>query len=222
MKYIHPLLLIFFLAVFTACQPGDEEAERELPIMGHTTYEEKVVNGETITDTIYHTIDSFVFYDQDSNRVTRETVEGKVYVADFFFTTCPSICPVMAKQMLRVHEKFKGEEDFMILSHSIDPEYDTVALLNDYAERLGVEEGSNWRFLTGTETDVYELGEGEYYATTQQDSTAPGGFLHSGAFLLVDREGRIRGHYDGTVPTEVDKLMNDIELLLYKGRDTNE
>lgn len=221
MRNIHLFLFLLFLGSFSACSEAGNE-ERELPIMGRTTYNEKVVNGKTVTDTIYHTIDNFVFYDQDSNQVSRETVEGKVYVADFFFTTCPSICPQMAKQMLRVHERFKGEEDFMILSHTIDPEYDTVGLLKDYAQRLGVEEGSSWRFLTGTETDVYELGEGEYYATTQQDSTAPGGFLHSGAFLLVDHHGRIRGHYDGTIAEEVDVLMNDIELLLKEEGKANE
>src|SRR5690606_32599136 len=94
------------------------------------------IGGKLTTDTVYHTIDSFVFVDQDSNRVSRATVDGKVYVADFFFTTCPSICPIMATQMLRVYEKYKDREDFMILSHSIDPEYDTVALLRDYAQRL--------------------------------------------------------------------------------------
>lgn len=206
-------LFLLMLAGLAACQSGGTTAE-ELPIMGRTTYEEQIVDGQAVTDTVYHTVDNFVFVDQDSIKVSRETVEGKVYVADFFFTTCPSICPVMATQMLRIHEKFKEQEDFMILSHSIDPEYDTVALLNDYASRLGVKEGANWRFLTGTETDVYELGESKYYATTQPDATAPGGFLHSGAFLLVDRQGRIRGHYDGTVPAEVDRLMNDITILL--------
>lgn len=215
MKIKHDIFSLFLLmlAGLAACQGGAPTAE-DLPIMGRTTYEERVVDGQTVIDTMYHTVDNFVFYDQDSIEVTRETVAGKVYVADFFFTTCPSICPVMATQMLRIHEKFKEREDFMILSHSIDPEYDTVALLNDYASRLGVEEGANWRFLTGTETDVYELGESKYYATAQPDATAPGGFLHSGAFLLVDRQGRIRGHYDGTVPSEVDKLMNDIAILL--------
>lgn len=182
--------------------------------MGHTQFRQNKIGGKLTTDTVYHTIDSFVFVDQDSNRVSRATVDGKVYVADFFFTTCPSICPIMATQMLRVYEKYKDREDFMILSHSIDPEYDTVALLRDYAQRLGVTEGSNWRFLTGTETDVYELGEGKYFATAQPDQTAPGGYLHSGAFLLIDRLGRIRGHYDGTKPEEVDKLMNDIDILL--------
>ena len=215
MKEIKNLLLPFFsLATMLACESSNKG--EQLPIMGHTLYEERVVDGKTVVDTVYHTIDNFVFYDQDSNRVSRETVEGKVYVADFFFTTCPSICPVMASQMLRVYEKYKDQDDFMILSHTIDPEYDTVALLKDYAERLGVEEASNWRFLTGTETDVYQLGEGQYFATTQADSTAPGGFMHSGAFLLVDRKGRIRGHYDGTVPEEVDKLMRDINILLEK------
>lgn len=206
------LMLITLLIGAMACQ--SDPKQEQLPIMGHTAYEERVVDGKTITDTVYHTIDNFVFYDQDSNRVSRETVEGKVYVADFFFTTCPSICPVMATQMLRVYEKYQDNDEFMILSHSIDPEYDTVGLLKDYAQRLGVKEKGNWRFLTGLETDVYELGEKKYYATTQADSTAPGGFLHSGAFLLVDQKGRIRGHYDGTKPEAVDKLMQDIEILL--------
>ena len=215
MKNINTLLFIAFS--FILLGSCEENKSRKLPIMGHTQYKQTEIGGKLITDTVYHTIDNFTFVDQDSNRVSRQTVEGKVYVADFFFSTCPSICPVMATQMLRVYERFKDKDDFMILSHSIDPEYDTVALLNDYAQRLGVEEGGNWRFLTGTETDVYELGEGQYFATAQPDATAPGGFLHSGAFLLIDRKGRIRGHYDGTKPEEVDKLMNDIALLLEKG-----
>lgn len=211
-KIYNLLLLIIMFHAIMAC--GNDKPEEKLPIMGHTAYEERVTDGKTIIDTVHHSVDSFLFYDQDSNRVSRETVAGKVYVADFFFTTCPSICPVMATQMLRVYEKYKDNDQFMILSHSIDPEYDTVALLKDYAQRLGVEEDGNWRFLTGTETDVYQLGEKKYYATTQADSTAPGGFLHSGAFLLVDRKGRIRGHYDGTVPEKVDRLMQDIDILL--------
>lgn len=205
------LLLLTSFAILAAC---GENRSRKLPIMGHTQFQQKKIGGKITTDTVYHTIDSFVFFDQDSSRVSRETVEGKVYVADFFFTTCPSICPVMATQMLRVYDKYKNRNDFMILSHSIDPEYDTVALLGDYARRLGVEEGGNWRFLTGTETDVYELGERKYFATAQPDQTAPGGYLHSGAFLLIDRKGRVRGHYDGTKSEEVDKLMSDIDLLL--------
>lgn len=210
-KILEFLLLGMFFTLLLACQ---DQEKKKLPIMGHTQYIQEDIGGKITTDTVYHTVGDFVFYDQDSSRISRETVEGKVYVADFFFTSCPSICPVMASQMLRVHEKFKEQEDFMILSHSIDPEYDTVALLQDYAQRLGVAQGGNWRFLTGTETDVYELGEQKYYATTQPDASAPGGFLHSGAFLLVDRQGRIRGHYDGTVAQEVDKLMSDIALLL--------
>lgn len=205
-------LVLLILSGIAACQPPAEE--QSLPILGHTTYNEKEVDGETVVDTVYHSIDDFVFYDQDSNRVSRQTVAGKVYVADFFFTTCPSICPIMTTQMIRVFENYKNNPDFMILSHTIDPAYDTVGLLKTYANRLGVEKDDNWRFLTGTETDVYELGEGQYFATAQPDETAPGGFLHSGAFLLVDRQGRVRGHYDGTIPEQVDKLMGDVALLL--------
>lgn len=205
------LLPSFILAGAAACQAPSEE---RLPIMGHTLYQERELDGNTVIDTVYHTIDNFAFYDQDSNYVSRQTVEGKVYVADFFFTTCPTICPIMTTQMVRVFETYKNHDDFMILSHTIDPAYDTVGLLNDYSRRLGVGPDDNWRFLTGSETDVYQLGEGQYFATTQLDETAPGGFLHSGAFLLIDRKGRIRGHYDGTKPEEVDLLIGDIALLL--------
>lgn len=205
------LLSTFVLAGLAACQTPSEE---RLPVMGHTLYQERELDGNTVIDTVYHTIDNFAFYDQDSNYVTRQTVEGKVYVADFFFTTCPTICPIMTTQMVRVFETYKNHDDFMILSHTIDPAYDTVGLLKDYSQRLGVGSDDNWRFLTGTETDVYQLGEGQYFATTQLDETAPGGFLHSGAFLLIDRKGRIRGHYDGTKPEEVDQLIGDIALLL--------
>lgn len=205
-------LSLLIISGIAACQPASEK--QRLPILGHTAYHEKEVGGETVLDTVYHTIDEFAFYDQDSNRVSRQTVAGKVYVADFFFTTCPSICPIMTTQMIRVFENYKNNPDFMILSHTIDPAYDTVGLLKSYANRLGVGKEDNWRFLTGTETDVYELGEKQYFASTQPDETAPGGYLHSGAFLLVDRQGRIRGHYDGTIPEQVDRLMGDVALLL--------
>lgn len=183
------------------------QKREELPVYGETA--------TTETDTVYHTIGEFAFYDQDSSLVTDETVAGKVYVADFFFTTCPTICIPMAKQMLRVYEEYGNNPDFMILSHSIDPEYDTVPVLKQYANGLGVADSSNWRFLTGgVNTDVYTLGEKKYLVTARQDEQSPGGVLHSGAFILIDQQGRIRGVYDGTDPAKIDLLMQDIDNLL--------
>ena len=196
------LILLTILSV-VACTQEKRDA---LPVFGETS--------TTGSDTVYHTIGEFAFYNQDSVLITEQAVGGKVYVADFFFTTCPTICIPMARQMLRVYDKWGDNPDFMILSHSIDPEFDTVGVLKQYARGLGVEEGSSWHFLTGGETDVFTLGEKRYFVTTKQDERAPGGVLHSGAFILVDKKGRIRGVYDGTDPAKVDQLIADIDKLL--------
>ncbi|MEQ6166885.1 SCO family protein [Ekhidna sp. MALMAid0563] len=200
-------LLIPFI-VLMACQ--QQASSDKLPYMGNTIYEEN--------DTIYHTIQDFRLADQDSSIVTNETFGDKVYVADFFFTSCPTICPKMKAQMLRVYEKFEDNPEVGILSHTIDPEYDTVALLKDYAERLGVK-SDKWKFVTGDQDYIYDLAEGSYMSIADEDADAPGGYIHSGAFLLVDKERHVRGVYDGTVPEQVDVMMNDIEKLLKEYTD---
>ncbi|MEQ8628348.1 SCO family protein [Ekhidna sp.] len=200
-------LLIPFI-VLMACQ--QQASSDKLPYMGNTIYEEN--------DTIYHTIQDFRLVDQDSSIVTNETFGDKVYVADFFFTSCPTICPKMKAQMLRVYEKFEDNPEVGILSHTIDPEYDTVALLKDYAERLGVK-SDKWKFVTGDQDYIYDLAEGSYMSIADEDADAPGGYIHSGAFLLVDKERHVRGVYDGTVPEQVDVMMNDIEKLLKEYTD---
>ena len=124
------LLAAFFLVLFSCNNP------QTLPILGNREAVERVVDGKTVVDTIYATVPNFSFVNQDSLPCTQENLKGKIYVADFFFTTCPTICPIMKKQMLRVYEKVKGDETFMLISHTIDPEHDTVALLKDYSTRL--------------------------------------------------------------------------------------
>ena len=116
--------------------------------------------------------------------------------------------------MFRVYEKFKHHKDFKILSHSIDPGYDTVALLKDYSQRLGVEDASTWHFLTGDQEKIFEIGQTSYLTTAMEDNNEPGGLLHSGAFVLVDQQGHIRGVYDGTKEDQVNRLMGDIPKLL--------
>ncbi|MEQ8904985.1 SCO family protein [Ekhidna sp.] len=195
--------LTFLLIILIACD--QQTSSEKLPVLGNTVYEEN--------DTIYHTIQDFQLVDQDSSIVTNETFNDKIYVADFFFTSCPTICPKMKAQMLRVYGKFEDNPEVAILSHTIDPTYDTVALLKDYAERLGVS-SDKWKFVTGDQDDIYDLAEKSYLSIADEDADAPGGYIHSGAFLLVDKNRRIRGFYDGTVPEQVDVLMNDIEKLL--------
>jgi protein SCO1 len=209
-------LILVFLAAGCSQQSGEKD---QLPIMGNKYTEEREVDGAAVIDTVYHQIAPFKLVNQEGDTITNEAVRGKVYVADFFFTSCPTICPVMKKEMLRVYEKFREVPDFKILSHTIDPEYDSVALLKDYALRLGVNDASTWNFLTGEQEHIFEIGQTSYLTTAMEDKNEPGGFLHSGAFVLVDQNGRIRGIYDGTKTTQVDRLMNDIPKLLKKDED---
>lgn len=203
--FSHRMNGLIGLAVITAILVlSCEKMKTALPIFG----EREVLNG----DTIYHRIAPFQFVDQDSATVTNETFKNKIYVADFFFTTCRTICPIMKTQMLRVYEQVKDDSSVLLLSHTIDPEYDTVALLRDFAVRLGVESGK-WHFVTGVKDSIYKIAQTSYFSTALEDSTEPDGFIHSGAFLLIDRQGRIRGKYDGTVPADVDQLIRDIEDL---------
>ena len=197
---IAPLILIVLLI---GCNPSKEQAS--LPIYGNKIFEEN--------DTIYHKIADFRLVDQDSSWVTNETFENQIYVSDFFFTSCPTICPKMKQQMLRVYEKFEENQEVAILSHTIDPKHDTVAVLKDFADKLGIN-SNRWKFVTGDQDYIYDLGETSYMVMADEDADAEGGFIHSGAFLLVDKERRIRGVYDGTVEEQVDILLKDMEKLL--------
>lgn len=200
--------LILIIIVIASCGTSKKKS---LPILGRTEYVE--VGGKL--DTVYHTIPDYNFVDQDSVTVTPKTFENKVYIADFFFGTCPTICPLMKAQMLRVYDRFKDNPEFGILSHTIDPDHDTVAYLKDYSERIGIMDNSVWHFVTGNKEEIYELGTAAgYMVPVGEDASAPGGYIHSGAFILVDKERRIRGFYDGTKANEVDILMNDIDRLL--------
>jgi protein SCO1/2 len=208
------ILFTFIGLILASCGLENQKNKKaEFPVLGRKQYVEKIVDGKTIIDTVDHTIPDFKLINQDSNWVTPETFKGKVYVADFFFTSCPTICPTMKKEMLRVYESYKENDEVGIISHTIDPEYDTVALLKDFAERLEVK-APKWNFVTGEKEAIYELGQKGYMVTAMEDENADGGFLHSGAFILVDKDRKIRGVYDGTKSEEVDKLIADIELLL--------
>jgi protein SCO1 len=194
------LWLLSVTVLIFSCKPKTET----LPIFG-----EREVNG---SDTVYHKIANFQFVDQDSAVVTNADFKDKIYVADFFFTSCRTICPIMKTQMLRVYEATKDMPDVLILSHTIDPEYDTVALLHDFAKRLGVE-SKRWHFVTGVKDSIYKIAQTSYFATAMEDKSEPDGFIHSGAFLLIDKKGRIRGKYDGTKEEDVNRLVGDIKAL---------
>ena len=203
--------VFIFLIIFslTSCNSG----EQKLPILGERDWIKKTVDGKEVVDTIYNTIPPFSFVNQNSDTVTEKIIDGKIYITDFFFTTCPTICPVMKRQMLKVYEKFKGNKDVMILSHTIDPEHDTPQVLNTFAKDLGVT-GNQWQFLTGSKEKIYEIGLKSYMVVAKEDKSAEGGFLHSGAFVLVDKDKHVRGIYDGTTEEGTKRIIADIQTLL--------
>lgn len=204
------LLLLTILAAFSMCSDKKETKMGKLPYLGRMEFV-KEADG-TVTDTVYHTIADFRLLNQDSSFVTNETFEGKIYIADFFFTSCPDICPKMKAQMLRVYDSINTVQDVAILSYTIDPKHDTVAVLKEFAERLGVE-SSKWHFVTGDKDEIYKLGQTSYLASMADDEGGTG-ITHSGKFFLIDKERRVRGAYEGTDPISVNDLIRDIHVLL--------
>ena len=200
---------IFFFIFLFSCNTNPEK----LPILGNKEAVIKMVNGKQIKDTIYHQIPNFEFINQDSSNITQQDYEGKIYVADFFFTTCPTICPKMKTQMLRIYEKFKDNPKVGILSHTIDPRHDTPTVLREFMNNLNIK-SKMWQMVTGDKAKIYEIGQKSYMVSATDDPTQLGGIIHSGAFVLVDKNRHIRGIYDGTEPEKVDKLMKDMEVLL--------
>lgn len=186
--------------------------QKKLPIYGHREPVERVVDGKTRIDTVYHTIPDFSFLNQDSTLLTQDFFKDKIYITNFFFTHCPSICPTMQRNMLKVYEKYKNDKRIAFLSHSIDFKYDHPYILKAYAEKLGVD-NDQWQFVNGSKADVYGIAE-KYMVYTKEDANAPGGYDHQGYLVLVDKEKRIRGAYDGTEDEQVDLLMKDIEILM--------
>jgi protein SCO1/2 len=204
------IIYLFLIAmVITACK----ETSRKLPIYGNRQAVNHTVDGKKIVDTIYQTIPAFSFINQDSVIISNHLFDGKIYVADFFFTSCPSICPVMHRNLMKVYEKYKGNKEVMLLSHSIDYKYDVPHILKSYATKLGVT-GSQWQFVRGPKESVYGLAKNNYLVSVGEDNKAPGGYVHQGYLVLVDKDKRVRGAYDGTKTEQVEQLMSDMDILL--------
>jgi protein SCO1/2 len=196
--------------VFGSACKFNENDKKVLPIYGNRRLITKTIDGKTITDTIYQTIPRFKFVNQYGDSVSNKSLDGDIYVADFFFTTCPSICPVMHRNMLNVYNAFKNRGDFKIISQTIDPKHDSVPVLKKYADKLGIK-GNTWWLLQGKKNETYKLADS--YLVRKPEEDAKQQFIHDGSFILVDKQKRIRGSYDGTDPKQVDQLIEDIKTL---------
>ena len=200
-------ILILALNFFGCKTTASDSKKLLLPIIG-----EKKLAGKDASDTIYHTIQPFIFINQYNDTITEKTIENKIYVADFFFATCQSICPKMSSELVHVQNAFKNDTDVLILSHTVNPLHDTVEVLNGYAQSYGAIK-NKWHFLTGSKKQIYDMAKYSYLVNALQEDGTAEGFLHSELFLLVDSQKRIRGMYDGTDSVAVVKLIADIKLL---------
>ena len=221
-KYINLFLLSLAAVVFVYAFfiYDNNKPIRYLPIFGEKSYEAK--NGKT--DTTYHTIQNFSFINQDGKTITQKEFDNCIYVTDFFFTTCHSICPIMSTQMQRISEKFKGNAEVKFLSHTVDPEIDTVEQLKRYAIKQKADAGQ-WILVTGNKKAIYDIARTGYLLDAEQGDGGPNDFIHTQNFALIDKDKRIRGYYDGTNTTEMNQLIKDIDLLLaeyhYKEKKIN-
>jgi protein SCO1/2 len=209
------LLVLPFLVYFIFVYNSEENFFQTLDYVGPPQ-----VTAEG--DSVPYQIPPFGFTNQYDTTVTSQDLRGQLYVANFFFTSCPTVCPAMNYQVQQIQERFENYEQFRILSFSVDPEHDTPAVLRDYAQKMKAQPG-RWHFLTGPKDSIYNTAP-DYFLNALEDSAAPGGFMHSQYLVLVDWQGRIRsrrddrgnlkGVYDGTSQTEVNKLKDDIKVLI--------
>jgi protein SCO1/2 len=203
--YIVTILLSISI---TSCNTNSTETKKlVLPVIG-----EKKLAGADAKDTIYHTVQPFLFINQYQDTITEKTIVGKIYVADFFFATCQSICPKMSSQLMNVQAAFKNDSQVLILSHTVNPSNDTVEVLNGYAQTYSAIK-NKWHFLTGNKKAIYDMARFSYLVNALEDDGSVEGFLHSELFVLVDSHKRLRGMYDGTDSVSVAKLISDIKLL---------
>ena len=190
---------------------------KKLPVLNPIDLKKEMVDPELLRIGQGHQIGNFKFENQFKEMISEEEIEGKVFVAEYFFTSCQSICPLMNKQMMRVQEKFKGNNNLKILSFTVDPDIDSAEQLLLYSKNLNAKKGQ-WHFLTGKKEDLYSLARKSFFllkpAEAQNLGDAGSDFIHTNNFVLVDQKKRIRGYYDGTNEKEVSNLILDISILL--------
>jgi len=208
-RYVAAGITCLLLLTVAGCFESSEEPVTTLPYFNDTTLTPLWVSGDSVEAAISHRAGPFSFVDQRGESTTEALLDGKVTVVDFFFTTCPSLCPKLTRNMLRLQDSLTGVSDAMLLSISVTPERDSVPVLAAYAEANGIDY-DRWRLLTGTHSMVYGTARGSFFADVD---TGPRAFLHSETFYLLDGNRRIRGVYNGTLGTDIVQLVEDIRAL---------
>lgn len=192
---------------YNALQP-----KKMLPVYQPSMVDKSLVDSTLHYTKKYHKIGDFSLVNQNGDTITQNNYKDKIYVADFFFTTCPTICPIMTKNMAEIQEVIKDKPNVMLLSHSVTPQIDTVAQLKRYAMEKGVLD-HKWNLVTGDKKQIYELARKSYLAVKNDGDGGPFDMIHTENFILVDKEKRIRGFYDGTNRDDIDRLLEDLKIL---------
>lgn len=196
--------LLWVLCLMSLWASGCSREPQRLPILGNS----EIIDG----DTLFHTIPDFLLTDQDSQPFRLTALENKIIMADFFFTSCPSICPKVKKQMLRLYDRYKEDDRVIMISHTIDQRHDSVSVLKRYAYNLGVDT-DKWKFVTGEKDSIFHLAD-QYFVSVVEDPSAPMGFDHSGRIILVDQDRHVRGFCEGTDPESVTAFFSTVDKLL--------
>ena len=208
---MYKIKLIYFLAVvLISC---NQDSKKQLPIFNPVDFNAKLVDKSIRNISKNHTVKDFNLINQNGITITSKDYENKIYIVDFFFTSCPSICPIMTNNMLKIQEKFINNDDIMLLSMSVTPEIDNIKILKDYAIDKGVDD-SKWNITTGSKKHIYELARKSYFAVVEQGDGGLQDFIHTPNFILVDTKKQIRGVYDGTEEKEISRLIEDINYLI--------
>ncbi|WP_159038529.1 SCO family protein [Brumimicrobium mesophilum] len=206
---------ILILALLFSCtEPENDLNQVNLPYIGHHDVVHEATEDYNIGDTVYHTVPRWNYLTQDSTFLKSDDIDDKIWIVDFIFTHCPTICPPMTKAMLGLNDSLNDyKNDLRFLSFSIDPDRDTPARLRLYRKRHDIT-AENWFFLTGNEAETHALGIDGFQLLANADEKAPGGFAHSPNFVLIDKDQHIRGVYDGLDPESRIQLIKDAKLLL--------
>ena len=206
-------ILLALLTVFACKKEQKVDKEITLPFFNSAVFTPEWISETSSNYEEIHTIPAFKFTNQDGKSITNKTYKDKIYVADFFFTSCPGICPRLAKNMGKLQEIFKDDDEVMFLSHSVTPEQDSVTVLKEYGIKNNVN-SKKWNLVTGDKTEIYNIAREGYFADEDfvktQDEDA---FIHTENFVLIDKKGRIRGVYNGTLAVEKDRILRHIKLL---------
>tara|TARA_B100000212_G_scaffold63195_1_gene43255 strand:+ start:356 stop:1033 length:678 start_codon:yes stop_codon:yes gene_type:complete len=209
-------LLIVFFIVFSVVAISSfnyvQTQEKKLPIYSPSMVSDELVEEDLRYVKKYHRISDFSLLNQNGNNVTQEDYKNKIYVADFFFTTCPDICPIMTGNMLYLQENLK-DTNVMLASFSVTPKIDTVEVLKEYSTLKGVDD-ARWNLMTGDKKQIYDLARKSYLVAKAIPDGKNHGMIHTENFVLVDRDKRIRGYYDGTNIEDMNKLLDDIQILI--------